>query len=290
MADKKKLPKYRRVNKPPAMRLTERDRQILEAVHAYDGMLGISQIQRMFFTGESQAKHRLKLLYQNRYLNRPNKEQRRRVQEMIYWLDKRGAQIVASRNGTPVREFTWRKQPRWFQVEHDLAVNDFRLNMEQSCKDDPEIHLETWVPESEFWSYPDKVSYTYQDREHTRKIRPDGYFMLSTSEHYLRYLLEIDRSTEDNPRFYREKILPGIAYLKTDAYEQRFGYKSGRWLVVTTGERRLKNMLRQAKRARAKGMFYFTTYDQLSLETILHAPIWQREDREELVPLVFLDT
>ena len=271
------------------MRLTERDQRILEAVYAYDGMLGVSQIQRKFFTGESQAKHRLKLLYQNKYLNRPSIDQRRRMPEMIYWLDKQGAQIVASRNGTPFRDFSWRKQPRWFQVEHDLAVNDFRLNMEQACKEDFDIHLEIWVPEFEFWSYPDKVCYTYQEREHTRNIRPDGYFMLSTSEHYLRYLLEIDRSTEDNPRFYREKILPGLAYLKTDAYKQRFGHRSGRWLVVTTGERRLKNMLRQAKRAKTKGIFFFTTYDRLTPETVLHAPVWQREDREELVPLIYLE-
>lgn len=271
------------------MRLTERDQHILEAVHAYDGMLGFSQLQRIFFSGESQAKHRLKLLYQNHYLNRPNKEQRRRVPEMIYWLDKRGAQIVASLNGSTFNEFSWRKQPRWFQVEHDLAVNDFRLDIEQACKDDPEIHLGTWLPESEFWSYPDKVSYTYQGKEHTRKIRPDGYFMLETRDLLIRYLLEIDRGTEDNPRFYREKILPGLAYLKSSAYEQRFGYRGGRWLVVTTGEKRLANMLKQAKRANTKGLFYFTTYDRLSPETMLHAPIWRRADREEPVPLVFLD-
>ena len=74
----------------------------MEAIHAYDGMLGFSQLKRMFFTGESQTKQRLKVLYQNGYLNRPNKEQRRRVPEMIYWLDKRGAEIVASLNGSSI--------------------------------------------------------------------------------------------------------------------------------------------------------------------------------------------
>jgi hypothetical protein len=289
MAEKKRLPKYHRDPKPPAIRLTERDSKILEAVHAYDGMLGFSQLRRLFFTGESQAKQRLMMLYQNKYLNRPNKEQRRKIPEMIYWLDKRGAEIVASLNSLSVNEFAWRKEPRWFQVDHDLAVNTFRLDMEQACRNDSNIQLQTWIPESEFWSYPDKVSYTYQDRKHKRNIRPDGYFMLSIPENNIRYLLEIDRSTEDHPRIYREKILPGLAYLKTEAYLQRFGHNSGRWLFVTTGERRLSNMLRQAKRAKTKGIFYFTTYEKLLPETILHAPIWRREDRTELVPLVFLD-
>ena len=101
-----KLPKYGRASFPVPMHLTSRDQLILEAIHAYDGMLGFSQLRRMFFTGESQAKRRLMLLYQNKYLNRPNKEQRRRIPEMIYWLDKQGAQIVASLNGDLFNEFS----------------------------------------------------------------------------------------------------------------------------------------------------------------------------------------
>jgi hypothetical protein len=271
------------------MRLTERDKRILEAVHAYDGVLSFTQIQRLFFTGKSQTEQRLKLLYQNRYLNRPNKDQRRRLAQMIYWLDKKGADLIASLNGTPLPEFYWRKEPRWFQLEHDLAVTDFRLDMIQACQHDSDIGLETWIPESEFWAYPDKVTYSYQDKKLKRNIRPDGFFMLNTGEHRMRYLLEIDRSTEDNPRFFREKILPGMAYIKSDAYEKRFGHRSGRWLVVTTGERRMNNMLSQAKQARVKGLFYFTTFDKITPQTLLQSPVWKRADRKDLVPLVFLD-
>jgi hypothetical protein len=272
------------------MKLTERDRRIVEAVHAYDGVLSFSQIQRLFFTGKSQAEERLKLLYQNGYLARPDKDQRRRLSEMIYWLDKKGLEVVASLDGTPPSEFSWRKEPRWFQVEHDLTVNTFRLELVEACNQDSHIALESWIPESEFWAYPDSVTYSYQDRKITRKMRPDGFFILNTGKSRIRYLLEIDRSTEDNPRFFREKILPGLAYLKSKAYEERFGHRSGRWLVVTTGERRLRNMLSQAKRAKTEGLFYFTTFDALSPETILNAHIWHRADRDDTVPLVFLDT
>lgn len=199
------------------MRLTERDKHILEAINAYDGMMSFSQVQRLFFSSKSQAELRLRLLYQHRYLNRPNQEQRRKLPEMIYWLDKPGAAIVASLTGTSLKDFAWRGQPRWFQVEHDLAVNDFRLDLVSACERASGITLETWVPESEFWSYPDKVRYTYHEKELTRNIRPDGFFMLKAGNHRIRYLLEIDRSTEDNPRFYREKVLPGVAYIKSQA-------------------------------------------------------------------------
>ena len=131
---KKRLPRYGRIKSPPKMRLTERDIHILEAVHAYDGMLGFSQIKRLFFTGKSQTEQRLKLLYQHGYLNRPTGTSADGMPEMIYWLDKHGAEIVASKNSIPVGDFPWRKQPRWFQVEHDLAVNDFRLDMEAASR------------------------------------------------------------------------------------------------------------------------------------------------------------
>ena len=205
--NKSRLPRYGRAANPPNMRLTERDRHILEAIHAYDGMLSFSQIRRLFFSGKSQAEERLKLLYQNKYLNRPGRNQRLRLPDMIYWLDRRGAELVASWSGMNLSEMGWRKEPRWFQVEHDLAVNDFRLDLEEAIRQNPQIALESWIPESEFWAYPDPVTYTYNDRNIDRKIRPDGYFKLFTGKNHIRYLLEIDRSTEDNPRFLKGENL-----------------------------------------------------------------------------------
>jgi len=271
------------------MRLTDRDIRILEAIHAYDGMLGFSQILRMFFTGKSQAEQRMKLLYQHRYINRPSKVERRRLPEMIYWLDSRGAEIVASRDSTPLKAFAWRKKPRWFQVEHDLAVNNFRLDLEGACHATTKVELDSWTPESEFWSYPDRIEYKYNDRKMYRNVIPDGFFILETPDHFIRYLLEIDRSTEDNPRFLREKILPGLAYIESKAYKTRFGHRIGRWLVVTTSDRRMRNMQNQARSAETKGFFYFTTYDKINVSTLLFSPIWQRVDRDEPVPMLFIN-
>jgi len=287
--EKHPIPRYRRADTPPPMRVTERDWRILEAIHSYDGLLSFSQIQRLFFTSKSQCERRMMLLYQHKYVNRPSFDERRRISEMIYWLDKRGAEIIASLEGIAIQDFAWRKEPRWFQVEHDLAVNNFRMDLMEACRAALDITLETWVPESEFWAYPDRVTYTYFDREMKRNIRPDGFFILNTGDHRIRYLLEIDRSTEDNPRFLREKVLPGLAYIRDKAYEARFGHRSGRWLVVTTGERRLRNMLQQARKGDAKGLFYFTTYARLNVNSILQSLIWQRADRPDPVPLLFLD-
>lgn len=48
-------------------------------------------------------------------------------------------------------------------------------------------------------------------------------------------------------------------------------------------------MLLQARNAETKGEFYFTTFEQINPQTVLFSPIWRRADREEPVPLLFID-
>jgi len=73
------------------------------------------------------------------------------------------------------------------------------------------------------------------------------------------------------------------------AAAESFSQSPLHWLVVTTGERRIMNMLRLARRGDTKGLFYFTIYNYLNEENILFAPIWRRADRQDLVSLFFMD-
>lgn len=261
------------------MRFTDRDSRILETIHAFDGVMGDYQIKRRFFTGDRQCRGRLSVLFQHGFLARPDRKKRVSLPCMVYWLDKQGAAYVAGLNGQEIREFSYRREPRWSQIIHDLAVNDFRLDVLEACKRHPKLSLEQWIPESEFWAYPDKVQFTDRNgKKSSRNMRPDGFFVVRQGDYYSRLLLELDRATEDNPRFAREKVLPGIAYLRSKAYKQRFGFQSGRWLVVTTSERRMRNLKRQTEAVAGKDarVFYFTTADQVQMKTLLTEPIWYR--------------
>lgn len=97
-------------------------------------------------------------------------------------------------------------------------------------------------------------------------------------DYFCRLLLELHRATEANSRFAAEKVLPGIAYVRSAAYHRRFGHNFGKWLIVTTGERRLTNMLRLTERTarRDAGLFYFTTRVLVTPETVLIGKIWWR--------------
>lgn len=276
---RKTAPEPRSIPLCPPMRLTERDRRILEAIHAYDGMLSAGQIKRLFFTGDSQMQLRLRLLYRHGYLARPDRRQRASLDEPVFWLAPKGAEFVAGLSGTPAADFTFRREPRWMQVAHDVAVNEVRITLSEACKREPGFELEAWIPQSEFWAHPDRVDYTLPNGTQARRfIRPDGYAIVRKGAYVCRLLLELDRATEHNPRFAAEKILPGIAYVRSEIYKRRFGYNSGKWLIVTTGERRLQNMKRSAElvaEANAR-LFYFTTLDRVTPGSLLTQPVWQR--------------
>jgi len=148
-----------------------------------------------------------------------------------------------------------------------------------ACAENEDVSLEQWIPEGEFWAHPDRVEYRLASGQKARRlVRPDGFFVIRKGKQQSRLLLEIDCATEDNPRFAREKVRPGVAYLRSAAYKQRFGYQSGRWLVVTTGERRLRNMKRQTELAVGKDaqVFWFTTADKITPQSVLTASIWLR--------------
>lgn len=276
-----RLPQYLRADetKRPAMRLTTRDSRILEAIHAFDGVLSDRQIKRLFFSGTSQMQLRMRLLYQYGYVARPDRRKRASLSSMVYWLDERGAEYVAGLSGAPLSEFSYRREPKWAQLDHDLAVNDLRLTFVEACKTLPAFALEEWIPQGEFWAQPDRVSFSLPNgQKAARYIRPDGYCVIKQADYTSRLLLELDRATEDNPRFSREKVVPGIAYIRSESYKKRFGFASGRWLVITTSNRRLQNMKRQAEIVAGNDakLFFFTTLQAITPTTLFTAPIWWR--------------
>jgi len=104
-------------------------------------------------------------------------------------------------------------------------------------------------------------------------------------------LLEFDNATHPNERFGREKVAPGLAYVKSQQYRKRFGDNSGRWLIVTTGMVRMKNLMRQTHQVvgSGAGVFLFTIFDQTATANILTDPIWWQVGRETPVALLAAD-
>jgi hypothetical protein len=171
-------------------------------------------------------------------------------------------------------------------LEHDIAGVDFRLEVERAVSQEPWLTLDTWIPESAFWTQMDEIVYERKDltgkRYQTKKgIRPDGYFVIIDEERRAtglkaraRFLVEIDRAKHGNPKFGLEKVVVGADYIMSPAYKARFGDNAGRWLVVTTSAVRMKNLMHQTSQTEKSRAFWFTTVDHTRQGNVLTAPIW----------------
>lgn len=280
--------------------LTERDKQILSTIHAYDGMMSLKQLWRLYFpdcAADVQPRKRLRDLCNNGYLTMPRTDEELRwvpLGETVYWLDVDGAKLLAGLKGIDYQDFEWRQAGRWSKIAHDLAVNNFRLTITQACEHDPELSLVDWVHEGEFLRDQDTVTFTNRDGSSgKRMMQPDGWFQVKKpSKRYpgkwanYAFLVEIDMGTETTTRFGRDKVPPGVAYLKSELYKQRFGVAYGRYVVVTGNETRLQNMKVQTERLGGEKLFYFTTFERISPESAFHEPIWWLAGTEQKYSLI----
>ena len=88
--------------------------------------------------------------------------------------------------------------------------------------------------------------------------------------------MEYDNSTHPLYRFGKHKALPGLNYIRSEAYKNRFGFNSGRWLVICKSETRLKNLKAQTEYILDKqaSNFLFSVGSELNSQTVLTSPVW----------------
>ncbi|MGC9395646.1 MAG: replication-relaxation family protein [Anaerolineae bacterium] len=305
------------------MRFQTRDGEILSAIYYHDGILARRHLKARFWPTSTlrAGQKRLGKLVDNDYLARPTAEHRRvhPVPEPIYWLGWRGIIWIAGQQNVTVvppanagenqlRKLAkqirngglhWLREPRWNQLAHDLAVIDFQLDVERDISTLPHLILETWQHEGIFRADGDVITYrianrTGQMRKMERRIYPDSYFVIINHQRSkkgsfarARLLLELDNATHTNARFGREKVVPGLAYIRSKAYRMRFGDNSGRWLIVTTGATRMRHLMQQTQQVAGAGAgtFLFTTMEWLKNVNVLTDPVWHQVKQEQPVAL-----
>ena len=284
-----RLPRYNRAQNPPSMVLTERDREVIKTVHAY-GMLSRSQIETLLFTPEkgqghptktSRCRRRLQLLYHNEYLERIPV----RVQfgpgcsDFVYCLARRGAELVSKEVDG---EINWRpgsKVLTAFFLEHTLKTNDFRIAVVMAAEAEGFTAV-NWVDENALKAMQVQVRNPESVVE-SLPFRPDGFFSLMMKEGAACFFVEIDRGTMPSTRF-ADKVKAYRGCRQSGTSHQRFGTRNFRVLTVTTGKRRLKNLVKATEEARGDHRFWFATFDAIKPETVLSARIWQATGQDGL--------
>lgn len=306
------------------MKFQDRDGELLWFVYNLGGVVAITHLWRVFWPQKSlrAVQRRVQKLCGSGYLARPALQDYRNhpIPQPVVWLGWKGACHIAGQCGVatsplqePVTTFRMKKmarellshhirwlwQPRWSKVAHDLRIVDFRLAIEGALAEMPNHDLEEWMAETDFRTDMDVVTYQLGGRdgagkESRRGVIPDACFAIVDKQRrarnmqaVARHLLEIDMASHSNPAFGKDKVRPYAAYFKSPAYQARFGSDAGRWLVVTTGWKRLENLKKQTKQnaGEGAGRFYFATFEECDSANMLTAPIWWQVDSSEPVPL-----
>ena len=112
---------------------------------------------------------------------------------------------------------------------------------------------------------------------------------LVNEAHRARFLLEIDMGTHDNISFSQEKALPGVAYIKSPVFKERFGSNDAHWLIVTAGgERRMKKMMSRTEKIIGSDsyLFFFTMLDCINADNLLTSPVWWQFGKDSPKPLL----
>jgi hypothetical protein len=300
----------------------KRDLEICMAIYRYGGMLPLRLILSMFWPDAKTpraAQKRIAKLAENEYLNRPTKFQWRTkpIPEAFCTNGWRGILKVAEHQGVVVpspknsgenqmrelekalrkKGIRWVRQPKWHQLLHDIQAIDFRIAVEKSVEGIPSMFLDAWINEGEFRAHGDEIEYTLKGpgglgRRAKKKVIPDGYFALGyrfldqdgvVRRSKDRFLLEIDGGTHHLERFGHEKVVPGFEYvINSPEYKNRFGHNSGLWLVVTTGEQRMKH-LKEKTEELLRGnaiVFLFSYFKKLEKTNLLLDAVWWQGGRK----------
>ncbi len=267
---KGRLPRYTRAKQPPGISLQPRDVLILNSVGCEYRYLTTRQIHTLFFNGSmSQTRLRLTKLYHNGYLDRVYRPVTQGSGEAIYCLDRKGADELASQLDIDRGQMFWQgRTMRLSQnsLEHALRVTDFRIALNVACD---RLELASvagdWIGEQVLRDLKQRVkvpSPSDPDSYTECPMVADGYFCLEFINGASQcFMLEIDMGTESNRRIglrvraYRE-------YLRSGKYGELFGNDSFKVLLVTTSPNRAENLMRTARLAGDKTMFWFADFSQ----------------------------
>jgi len=284
------------------MRITDRDLRILGMVEAYRFVSG-DQIERLLFApGEKNERKktrcaaRLRKMFDSGLLGRVRWPFHAITLPMIYYLERGGADFLALKHGVEreqIRTITKNeKRPTISRsllfLAHTLAVNDFRIDVMLAAERNA-WRLPTWMNEYELGR--DYAEIKVQGRQRRQAVQPDGYFVIQAPDDQAHFFIEMDMETTPSRRW-APKVLGLYEYRFRGKYTERFGTKNLRILCVTPSEsrkRRLMQWTQEVIPARWQSLFWFTTQEAVTVESVLTGAIWQPAGETGQPRLALLD-
>lgn len=256
-------------------RLTKRDTLILKAVNDCQA-LTVEQLQVLFWNSPNPAYTRLRKLVKHGYLVKHYITQITAgpaASPMILTISSQGAAVLAVTFGYSKDDFHFisRQVKNWKTYQPIRAVNDFRVRLMRSCRESDEYDLVEWRNEAVFRARPDHVFV----RGKKKPVYPDGFCVVTRGRARSFNFIEVDSGTEGLAQF-KGQIEIYQAYVQSGLYEQTFGTRFWRVLVITNSARRMENLRRKVCETGGEENYWFATFDRIQIGGLLSEPIWMK--------------
>jgi len=278
-----RLQRFQRAAKVSAIRLMERDREIIRLIRRHR-FLRSHQIFALIGGSAQNLSRRLQWLFHHGYLERPRAQ--------LQYYERSGSQTIAyglgNKSGSllQLNPASWGEKNRAIgrmYLAHALLVSEIMVSLELACRQhgirllhENELNLPVEPP----------LHWRVKIRDGTRLgVIPDRVFALEYTDQKgqvqrIYYFLEADRGTMPVDRekltqtsFYR-KLLAYEATWTSKVHQRHLGIPRFRVLTVTTSAARVKSLLDACSRLqRGHGLFLFA--DESVLQKDLLTAVWQ---------------
>lgn len=284
-------PRYKIARNPPSVQITPRDQRLFTTLYKYR-LLTTTQIQKLIFPASSgkntgqinSCRRRLAKLYHNRYINRlklpffPTEGST----EMVYVLNKLGAEIIAQTLGFELKEIRWRHpvtKSSFIWIDHAISVNHVRIALENEASKIP-LEIKEWFNEHAL----KQRQKHFGKKQMTLKRIPDGYFIVYNKAKNTKtgFFLEVDRGTESQSSKILQKIQSYAHYYFSGLYKQDFGLHFFRVLFIVDSPERLANL---TKLKTTSNLIFATSVDKISGNPFTDS-IWHTVGKSDVKPQV----
>jgi hypothetical protein len=280
----------------PNIRITQRDLNIIRHVFRYR-LLNSKQIATLTEGSHQNLLRRLKLLYNNRYLDRPISQldyyRSGGSHPIVYALGNNGADLLRTKFGIPRQEIDWTAKNRSVKrlfIQHTLSISEILVRLESACRNndieflDREKSLrnlsDIWANKKFGWS----ISVPFNEENFLLGVIPDYLFGLrpKNGTDIVYFFLEVDKGTMPVIRnnlkqtsMYR-KLIAYYETWKQELHVSLFGLKRFRVLIVTNSQERTNHIISANKllnNGKGSGIFLFANMSDLdSCQDILNLP------------------
>lgn len=266
------------------MRLSERDETILCDLFLHR-LMSRSQIEQSYFSSTVRCNARLRQLFDFHFVSRHYPPYAPYGAQALYSVGKAALPLVARRLDMELPEVTrlHRRHKTPTFIEHTLSIVDIWINLRKAVALREDMVVQLWLAEMQCrheWEIRSEGS-----KWRKEVFKPDAFFRLErTGDGALRdFFIEADLGHTSAQQF-TGKLLTHARYLESGLFDQTFGNESFHTLVVTTGERRLKN-LKQLAALHNPSPFWFSTFERIAKDSLL-AAVWNSPDTDDAMPLL----